>query len=189
MFERLFLSVRRLTLLLAMLAGSLTGCGVFPPDQSQFDDLQTAADADHAIVRVCSEQVTGIPLCFHSWLLTKPADAHEFDRWEVAGAYWGDHGHVAKNIAPSMHLNGEFYVANVRAELTGPPAQKVIAFLETHATAYPSRNYFILVAGPNCNTFVQWVCDHSGWGWQMPIGAFGAWAPQVTPDRENHDVW
>ena len=56
-----------------------------------------------------------------------------------------------------------------------------IEFIQQQSPLYPARDCFSLIAGPNSNTYVQWVIDNSGWDVVLPPLATSADVPPVCP--------
>lgn len=110
----------------------------------------------------------------HSWFVVKRADEKTVTRYEVWPFYQEDgNGYLWKNLMePEIDL-GEGAKVAVYAECEGEQAEKIIDFLENKRLTYPYRKKFILLPGPNCNTFASWVLKQTGWDIEMPEGAVG----------------
>jgi hypothetical protein len=59
------------------------------------------------------------------------------------------------------------------AERVGPDAEPVVDYIERQAPAYPCRKGYVLLPGPNSNSFVKWMLRHAGWDLELPPAALG----------------
>lgn len=106
----------------------------------------------------------------HTWVVTKPAGAAAYTRYDVVG--WGG-GHIARNRHPA---DAEWFGARPRllADLRGPAAAGAIPRIEAAVASYPYADTYRTWPGPNSNTFVA----HIGrsvpeLGLDMPANAIG----------------
>lgn len=96
-------------------------------------------------------------IAWHHWLIVDRTDC--YDRWEVwqtKGLTKNSWGYLYRNLgARSAGVgNGEGW----RIESWGGDEANYLAGrIETSPTAYPWRNRYVVVPGPNSNTYVQWV--------------------------------
>lgn len=172
----------RLTIgaLLCIIGAGCNGFGSIP-DQSQFESLDTLSTNGQTVVRMYTAPVPDYEdIGSHPWFVVKGANETEFDRWEVLDSADGISGHVYVNFrTPAEDVGaGGVYVL---AELIGPEAEAVVAFIETESVNYPCRNEYVFFPGPNSNTYGQWVLDNTGWDVTQPFTAMGK---DVSPDCE-----
>jgi len=165
------------------------GCGGWAPvpDQSQFAPLESLRDSGLAVVRLYAAPMPGLEgIAIHPWFVLKRAGSPDFDRWEV----WPEvsdrlsrlaedrYGHVYLNLAGPTAGAG-VGGAHILAELIGPEAEPVIAFIESRSPSYPSRHHYLYFPGPNSSTYAQWVLDCAGWDVTLPPTAIGKGIPPV----------
>lgn len=149
----------------------LVGCMGSPSGMKEMEDLALVGGQKEPFVRLYGStwffQDTNV---IHPWFLTKSENSQELNRWEVSVFNNSSAGFVWENLdAPIVDYGGGVFLI---AELTGPDALSVIDFLENRLDEYPNKNTFSLW-GPNCNTFVQWVLDQTGWNVTLPDSALG----------------
>jgi len=155
----------------------LIGAGCFGPgsipDQSQFEPLASLGTNGEIVVRLYAAPIPNLEsIAIHPWFVVKWADETEFDRWEVLQSAGAPYGHVRLNLnSPTSDVGagGVF----VLAELIGPAAESVVAFIETQSPNYSCRDHYISFPGPNSNTYAQWVLDNTGWAVTLPAAAIG----------------
>ena len=152
----------------------MTGCFFDPtiPDQKQYKPLSELAVSDQAVARVYAAAPPFLgPVVVHTWFVVKSANSEEFDRWEVWVDSNGYLSRVCKNLYPP---EGEFGLGcYVVAERIGPGAERVKEVLEASVRTYPYSQEFHYLAGPNCNTYAQWVLNQAGWDVELPDSAIG----------------
>lgn len=167
--------MKGVSIVLSMAAVCVAGCGPLDPlvpDQNQFEPLATMAEKDEAVVRLYGFHDSIIQtIMMHSWVLVKPQGVHEFERWEIWGADTGETGHIFKNYFPLVDESDPLQF--VIAEAVGAEAGPIVEFVRTASTSYPCRNRYVLLPGPNCHTYLQWVVDSTGWDVTLPYGAWG----------------
>ncbi len=167
----------------------LAGCygDVFVPDQSVFVPLESLRASGQAVVRVYGRPIAGLEaIAVHPYFVIKTAEATEFDRWEVQAWLGGPYGHVKHNLRdadeegkPGVH---------VIAELIGPEAEAVSAFIETQSPVYPCRDVYVLWPGPNSSSYAQWVLDNTGWDVVLPPTTIGKDVPAVCPSEASRRI-
>ena len=93
----------------------------------------------------------------HTWLVTKPAGADAYTRYEVVG--WG-----VRRGAPAVRTNMravDGYWAGNAPELLldrrGPEAAGLIEAIEPAIAAYPFNDRYVTWPGPNSNSFVAHI--------------------------------
>lgn len=147
------------------------------PDQSEFESLASLSANGKIVVRLYAEPIPGLEsIAIHPSFVLKWADETAFDRWEVWRSTGGPYGHVRKNRnGPTsvVGAGGEY----VLAELIGPAAEFVVAFIETESPDYTCRNHYVYFPGPNSNTYAQWILDNTGWDVNLPAAALGKDVP------------
>ena len=113
------------------------------PDQSQFASLASLSTSEEIVVRLYAAPILGLgSIAIHPWFVVKWADETEFDRWEVWRSAAGPYGHVRKNRT-SLTSNEGAGGVYVLAELIGPAAEFVVAFVETESPNYSCRNHYV----------------------------------------------
>ncbi|MBN2562140.1 MAG: DUF3750 domain-containing protein [Phycisphaerae bacterium] len=155
---------------------TIGGCYGPVPDQSQFAPLGSLADGGLAVVRLYAAPIHPIELiATHPWFVVKRADETTFDRWEVQPWAREPYGHVLLNDRSATEdLDPDAYVV---AELIGEQAEAVIDFIEMQSPHYPCQDTYVLVPGPNSNSYAQWVLDNTGWAVALPCTAIGKDVP------------
>ena len=151
------------------------GCmgGVPVPDQSQFAPLEELSSNGLAVVRLYVAPLPGLEaIATHPWFVVKRADSTTFHRWEVLERLAGPYGFVREDALLPTSDVGAGGVC-VLAELIGPEAEPVVAFIEERSPVYPCRYHYAYFPGPNSNTYAQWVLDHTGWPVLLPPTAIG----------------
>jgi hypothetical protein len=153
----------------------LSGCvgSMAPPEESGYQPLSDLAAGKQAVVRIYAAPIPILgSLIVHTWFAVKSANATSFDRWEVWLTSGEPNGYLKKNFYPveGNPLAGEGFIVT---ELIGPPAEPIVDFIVNHSTEYPYMNFYMLIPGPNCNTYTQWVLDNSGWNVAIPDNALG----------------
>ena len=150
-------------------------------DSSEFVPLSALENNGEAVVRLYGTPILNMErLAIHAWFVVKSAEEVSFDRWEVWATASGPYGYVRLNLRSpaSVPLAGRVFVI---AELIGPEAEPVIEFIETQSPNYPCRDCYLFYPGPNCNTYVQWVLDSTGWAVTLPPTAIGQAVPPDCP--------
>ncbi len=153
-----------------------SGCGTDPgvPAQADYQTLTKLAADKQAVVRI---YMAPIPILgafiSHTWFVIKPADSNVFTRWEVWLSAGEPYGYLRKNFYPLEGNPLEAGEISLLAEKIGPDAEPIVAFIENHSVEYPHRYFYLLVPGPNCNTYTQWVLDHIQWDVVLPDAALG----------------
>jgi hypothetical protein len=154
----------------------IAGCrDFFPyPDQSAFAPLETLADDGLAVARVYAASFPFTEgIATHPWFVVKPADSSRFERWEV-GFWTGEpYGFVHKDLFPPEHDVG-IAGSRILAELLGTEAESVVDFIRQESPHYPCKDFYVLLPGPNSNTYLQWVLDNTSWQVDLPPTAVGA---------------
>ncbi len=159
-------------------AFAAAGCAdSFVPEQGQFAPLESLKDSGLSVVRLYAAPLACLEtVAVHPWFVVKSADSTSFSRWEVWVQAEQPYGHVRKNmLPPTADLgSGEAYVL---AERIGAEADLVVTFIETCSPAYPCRQTYVLLPGPNSSTYAQWVLDCTGWDVTLPPAAIGKDVP------------
>lgn len=169
------------------LACLIAGCTAIVdiPDQAQFEPLEALAELDEPIARLYLAPTRTLgSLTSHSWFTIKLPGADTFDRWEVSLYQEEPYGYVRQNFrAPDKYVGGgEIYVW---AELVGAEALPVVEFISQESPDYPYYDRYTY-AGPNCNTYVQWVLDQTGWDVELPPSSVGKeYARHLLPDATS----
>ena len=121
------------------------------PDQTPFAPLASLETHEEAVVRLYTAPIWGLEnIAIHPWFVVKRADEAKFHRWEVCGISGGPHEHVRMDLKePKRFVDaGGAYVL---AELIGPAAECVVAFIETQSPNYSCRHRYAYIPGPNSN--------------------------------------
>ncbi|UCG34311.1 MAG: DUF3750 domain-containing protein [Phycisphaerales bacterium] len=161
----------------------IAGCrsDLYFPDQEQFAPLDALAYSDLAVARIYAASFPFTEgIATHPWFVVKPANSSRFERWEV-GFWTGEpYGFVHKDLFPLEHDVG---IAGPRilAELLGAEAESVVDFIRHESPNYPCKDFYVLLPGPNSNTYLQWVLDNTGWQVDLPPTAVGANATVHCP--------
>jgi hypothetical protein len=143
------------------------------------DDLRLL---DEPVVRLYAAPVSPVTdYAVHPWFIVKKAGSRVIDRWEVWQLGDAPYGYVRKNLLRPEDDVGAGRVFVV-AELRGPRAEQVAAFIESNSPRYPCRDSYSFL-GPNSNTYAQWVINETGWRVTMPQGAVGTWAVGVCSEQ------
>jgi len=153
----------------------VAGCGLepfIPPDQDQFEDLETLKNSGQAVARLYGSNAPFI-YTFHGWFVVKPADSTTFVRWEGWPEWAEPYGHVRVDLFP-LEEYLPLFTTYVLDQYIGPEAEPFVEFIQQQSPFYPARDCFNLVAGPNSNTYIQWVIDNSGWDAALPPLSTGA---------------
>ena len=125
-------------------------------DWSSAGVLAPAAASDEAFLGVYAARTGGWKGVFavHSWIVTKPAGARRYSRYDVVG--WGDP--VRRDAYPP---DGRWFSNAPRAIalLTGEEAAAAIPRIERAVADYPyaRRGDYRIWPGPNSNSFVAHV--------------------------------
>jgi hypothetical protein len=110
-----------------------------------------------AVVQVYGGRTFGWRGAFavHTWLAAKPAGADRYTRYEVIGWY-ARTGRSSVSVSDQRAPDAEWYGAppELIRELTGAPAEAVIAKLPQAVAAYPYARTYSAWPGPNSNTFI-----------------------------------
>jgi Protein of unknown function (DUF3750) len=125
-------------------------------DWSSTGSLPPASAHPHARVLILTGQTGGWKgvVAVHSWIVLKPANASEWQRYDVVG--WGVPVHV-NGWAPDGRWFGNRPTAI--ADIKGTAAEALIPKIETAINAYRYNHAgdYRLWPGPNSNTFVASV--------------------------------
>ena len=142
-----------------------------------------AAIADQqAKVYVFSARTGGIKGAFatHSWLVLKPKNASQYDRYDVVG--WGRP--VRRN---GYDADARWYsnIPKIETVIVGARAENLIPKIEQAIANYRWQNYgdYTIWPGPNSNTFVASVI--------RAVDGFDARTPSTAVGRDypDHDNW
>jgi hypothetical protein len=169
--------------LLLVISSQLTGCTAWKglSDQSRFAPLDHLRTSGQAVVRLYAAPIPSIGwLAVHTWFVVKPARSDTFERWELwqtgglrPGLSEGAcYGHVYRNLL-QLESNCGAGKSYLLAELVGPSAEPVVEFIRGQSPGYPRRLRYAYYPGPNSNTYVQWVLDHTAWRVPLPPAAIG----------------
>lgn len=144
---------------LVVLPLALSGASVATAERrhwstTRWDSVGLAPDpAAHpdAVVQVYAARVWGWRGAFavHTWLVTKPAGAAGYTRYEVVG--WG-----GTPVRISQRIPDGFWAGNapeLLQDLRGAEAAALIPRLEAVIAAYPHSDRYIMWPGPNSNSF------------------------------------
>ncbi len=155
--------------------------------------LAGSPDEGQAAIYVMAARTGGFKGAFavHSWILIKPANQLDYDRYEKVG--WGDP--VRKNHRQAdakWYSNAPFVVARIN----GPEAAELIPAVEDAIAKYPfsDRGDYTLWPGPNSNTFVATVLrDVPQLDIELPPNAVGrdylgqdTWFMQESDGSDTH---
>ena len=152
--------------------------------------LAPAAASEEAFLGVYAARTGGWKGVFavHSWIVTKPAGARRYSRYDVVG--WGDP--VRRDAYPP---DGRWFSNAPRAiaVLTGDEAAVAIPRIERAVADYPfaKRGDYRIWPGPNSNSFVAHVlAEVPELRIQLPPEALGPRLPDDGavggPDAEPH---
>jgi len=114
------------------------------------------ADEPGAVVQVYAAQTYGWRgvVAVHTWIVTKPAGAEAYTRWDVVG--WGGGRVVRRNYAaPDAMWYGQH--PRLLADRRGAAAAALIPRIEAAVAAYPFPERYRSYPGPNSNTFTAHV--------------------------------
>ena len=114
------------------------------------------ADEPGAVVQVYAAQTYGWRgvVAVHTWIVTKPADAEAYTRWDVVG--WGGGRVVRRNYAaPDAMWYGQH--PRLLVDRRGETAASLIPRIEAAVAAYPFPERYRSYPGPNSNTFTAHV--------------------------------
>ena len=154
-------------------------------DRSSIGIAPKAADEKRAIVQIYSARTYGWKgnLAVHPWIAIKPANASEYEIYEVIGYYAGTGRSVVRmshrepdsrwfGNAPEMHF-----------EARGKEAEEMIPHMLKAIESYPYPNDYRVYPGPNSNTFVSYVMRNTpGIYADLPPNAIGKdWIGQAQP--------
>lgn len=109
-----------------------------------------------AVVQVYAAQTFGWRgvVAVHTWIVTKPADADAYTRWDVVG--WGGGRVVRRNYAsPDAMWYGQR--PRLLADRRGAEAADLIPRIEAAIADYPWPERYRSWPGPNSNTFTAHV--------------------------------
>lgn len=109
-----------------------------------------------AVVQVYAAQTFGWRgiVAVHTWIVTKPADAEAYTRWDVVG--WGGGRVLRRNYAlPDAMWYGQR--PRLLADRRGADADALIPRIEAAIADYPWPERYRSWPGPNSNTFVAHV--------------------------------
>ncbi len=162
---RVFLSVRRLTLLiLVLLAGPVVaaagGLARVDGDWRTASRESAGIAPDPAVVTGPVVQVYGArafswrgAFAVHSWIAVKRAGAPTFKTYQVTGwRYW--HGGSPLSVSEGPPDRKWFGASpEIYADLRGPEAESAIDKIEAAVAAYPFKDSYRTWPGPNSNTF------------------------------------
>ncbi len=142
------------------------------PSQANYEPLEYHAQRNEAFVRLYAAPIPYVPFAIHCWYVIKQTDDPHFHRWELWQSPGGPHGHVRLNL---MEPTGDVGAGGtyIIAELSGPQAEKVAAFIQEASPEYPYRHEYTAFPGPNSNTYIQWVLDRTGWDVDLAWRAIG----------------
>ncbi len=112
-----------------------------------------------AVVQVYTANTYGWRGIFgvHTWFALKPANAPEWERFEVVG-FGVDRGRRAVRSGPGVP-DARWYGNNptLIAELRGSKAEAAIPLVRAAAACYPYKNRYTVWPGPNSNTFIAYI--------------------------------
>ena len=141
-------------------------------DRSSAGIAPAPADAPEAIVQVWAARAfnwRGL-LAVHTWIATKPADAHHYTVHQVLG--WRGNVVVSSPDFPDRSWYGQ--PPRLVKELRGPDAASVIPKILEAVDAYPYSHHYRLWPGPNSNTFTSFVVRRvPGLDAELPVTAIG----------------
>ena len=113
----------------------------------------------------------------HTWLVVGGAAAPErWEVWQTAEPGDGRWGHVARDYLPPFAGVGGGPAFSL-ATLDGPAGEAFAACLRERAPTYRWRETYVVVPGPNSNTFTAAMLDACGWSVGLPWSAVGARFP------------
>lgn len=126
-----------------------------------------------AVVQVYAAQTYGWRgiVAVHTWIVTKPAGAEAYTRWDVVG--WGG-GRVVRRdyAAPDAMWYGQR--PHLLVDRRGEDAGALIPAIEAAVAAYPFPERYRSWPGPNSNTFTAHVGRSvPGLGLDLPPTAIG----------------
>jgi len=125
-------------------------------DWSSSGILPAASQTSGAAIYVLAARTGGLKgaLAVHSWIVTKPAGAKRYNRYDKVG--WGNP--IRTNAYPA---DGRWYsnAPDVLLELHGADAEQLIPQIEAAVRDYPfsGRGDYKIWPGPNSNSFVAYV--------------------------------
>lgn len=159
-----------------LLATSLApaGCNTCPAEGAL--DAPPLADRladDAACVRlyVTPLLISGT-LASHPWFVVKRAGSHVATRWEVSFIAAEPFGFVRRDALP-LESSFDGGAVCLISEQVGDAAAAIAEFIESQSPGYPCRDTYVLLPGPNSNSYAQWVLDSTGWPAELPFNAVG----------------
>ena len=117
------------------------------------------ADHDEAVVQVFAARAWSWrgALGVHTWIVTKPAGANFYTRWEVIG--WGvRYGRSAVRVGAGVP-DGYWFGSPpmLLADVRGEAAEAAIQQVKAATASYPYGDQYAVWPGPNSNTFIAHV--------------------------------
>ncbi|WP_152599749.1 DUF3750 domain-containing protein [Hoeflea sp. BAL378] len=163
-------------------------------DWSSSGLLPAAVDDPGAAIYVMAARTGGLKgaLAVHSWIVTKPAGAAVYTRYDKVG--WGSPIRTNAYAADGRWYSNE---PDILLALHGDEAAKLIPRIQTAVRdyAYAARGDYHIWPGPNSNSFVAHVLrDVPELGIALPPEAVGRdyrpWGEflTVTPDWRNLEI-
>jgi hypothetical protein len=139
-----------------------------------------AASTKEAVILVYGASAWGWRGWFaiHTWIATKPTNAHQYTVYEVVG--WRvRHGLPALSVRqdfPDRYWYGE--KPELILQKQGDGIDLLIAKIQDAVARYPWKDTYRVFPGPNSNTFPAWIAKEvPELNLQLPFSAIGSgWA-------------
>lgn len=162
---------RRLAAGGVLLAGALLLWAWVPPPLALQDDAHWAAELEVPGGPAVQLHLSAVPFsgqrAVHPFFLVRGEDQgfHRYEVWQSPGEQ-GSHVWVDEN-APGFTMDTGTVLW---AQVQGQQALRVVEVLQS---SYPCAERYLLLPGPNSNTYAAWVLEQSGWSVTLPEQALG----------------
>jgi len=138
-----------------------------------------------AVVQVYGANVWGVRgrFAIHTWIVTKPADADRYTRYQVIG--WRQHRGLPVVSISSGNPSGDWFGSKpiLLLDRRGQLAEDLIEAIHEAALSYPFADEYVMWPGPNSNSFTAWIgLEVPDLGLQLPAKAIGkSWMIDAHP--------
>ena len=122
----------------------------------------------------------------HTWIVTaRKGKLTRWEGWDRKKLIKKSYGYIYSNLFKdptvgvalfpfSRYPRWQGSLVNFIEGKRGSIAEKIVMFMNLKARAYPFAFRYLMIPGPNSNTFVQWVLNHfPDSGLKLPWNAFG----------------
>jgi hypothetical protein len=144
-----------------------------------------ADEHPEAVVQVYGADVWGVRgrFAIHTWIVTKPANADRYTRYQVIGWRLG-RGMSVVSITNDRPDGDWFGSAPVLLfDRRGAEAERLVESIHRAALSYPFANEYVMWPGPNSNSFTAWIAlEVPALGLELPAKALGkSWMIEKYP--------